>query len=638
LEFDAAIEKDPRLLAHDLTELAAESATLALPRVAYVLGDFRKQLDLSEVDPRNELRFPRSTRIYRRQAAATGAVLAAAIESEFRSADRIFAGDATGRRTRVWRYIAVRDNPFLRDRYFLEPSFHVAVLHLTENWIFYTDSGGHVILPERLASRVVAPDRFRCLLHEGAGHRLTRVTLRSANLGPGGLRSRALGAYAIGALAPSFDDHLFVCQTAEGLIGAGDESRHRYLGFAKARVSDGGLLDLEGLLAWFTALNAALEEGVRKPMRAFTRFAIPLGAPDDPTPVNILLDVNDAQELYRPNVDVDRRTEPLTFDDLCHDVDADGTFTIVTNGTPSAAKVRYDGESRRYSLSSPEVEARYVARDRTRAPSSIVRYLNEDQAFRILPRSPGVVFAGGGFYQPVVRFGPQYDDGRLDLLAALEPVPRLATITDEKGSACAPDGSGWEPGCLFDLIARRGQGTSMAVCFQDPDVLICDDMGTESADFIVANTARSFVAFVHAKASTERKLYSASALQDVVAQAQKNLRYAHPYEDVRPQKCERWHRLPWTAKGVRGQVTNRLLIGEGTGVDVWERVRGVLKSPQSRKEVWLVLGNMLSKRAFEAQLRARSPAHEAAQAAYLLEGLFSNAMSQGVHVRVFCMR
>lgn len=639
LEFDAAVEKNPRLLAHDLTELAAESIAGALPHVAYVLGDFRRQLDLEDVDIRSELRFPRSTRIYRRQPDATLAEVVAAIDSEFRAADRVFVGEAAGRRTHVWRYIAVRDNPFLRDRYFLEPSFHVAVVHLTASWIFYTDSGGQVILPDRLAGRAVQPERLRRLLHEGIGHRLTRVTLRSANVGPAVLRSRALGAYALGALAPSFDDHLFVCQTAEGLVAAedGDEGHHRYLGFAKARVSDGGLLDLDRLLAWFAALDTALEEDARKPMRGFARFAMPHAVPSDPTPVNILLDVEDAQELYEPNVGADARSAPVALDDLCHDVGADGAFTVVANGETARVEVRYDPDSRRYSLVSPELEERYVVKDPARDPRSIVRYLNEEQAFRVLPRSSGVVYAGGTFYQPLVQFGPRYDDGRLDLLAALQPVARLADITDEKGSACTTDGSGWERGCLFDLIARRGQGTVMATPLQDSDVLICDDMGTESADFIVANTTQSFVAFIHAKASAQRKLYSASALQEVVAQAQKNLRYAHPYEDARPQKCARWHRQPWTSKGVRGSVTSRLLIGTGTGLEVWEHIRGILKSPQARKEVWLVLGNMLSKRAFEAELRARSPAHEAAQAAYLLEGLTSIAMSLGVHVRVFCM-
>jgi len=177
----------------------------------------------------------------------------------------------------------------------------------------------------------------------------------------------------------------------------------------------------------------------------------------------------------------------------------------------------------------------------------------------------------------------------------------------------------------------------MVAAFQKPDLLICDDMGTESADFIVANTTQMFVAFVHAKASTERKLYSASALQEIVGQALKNLRYAHPYEDARPKKCERWHRDGWKSHKVLGQVRSRLVIGDGTGLEVWQRIRGVLKSPRARKEVWLVLGNMLSREHFEAALRDDSPAHEAVQAAFLLEGLVSAAMSLGIHTRVFCM-
>ncbi|MDT5287714.1 MAG: hypothetical protein QOF88_2603, partial [Mycobacterium sp.] len=53
--------------------------------------------------------------------------------------------------------------------------------------------------------------------------------------------------------------------------------------------------------------------------------------------------------------------------------------------------------------------------------------------------------------------------------------------------------------------------------------MICDDTGkNESCDFIIADGADRRVILVHAKASTDWRPYSASAVQEVCAQAQKN--------------------------------------------------------------------------------------------------------------------
>jgi hypothetical protein len=102
-------------------------------------------------------------------------------------------------------------------------------------------------------------------------------------------------------------------------------------------------------------------------------------------------------------------------------------------------------------------------------------------------------------------------------------------LATEKGAIGTPTGAGWANGSLFDIIDRRGQGTQLADAFVGVDLLICDDMGTETADFIAIDQGSRRVAAIHAKASPTAKPLSASALHEVSAQAVKNLGYFQPY-------------------------------------------------------------------------------------------------------------
>lgn len=91
---------------------------------------------------------------------------------------------------------------------------------------------------------------------------------------------------------------------------------------------------------------------------------------------------------------------------------------------------------------------------------------------------------------------------------------------------------------MFGLISAlnptsaREAPDPLKALLAEPDMLLCTDLGTEVADFIVTQGNR--VVFMHAKASRDRRLYSASALHDVASQAIKNLTYLQPLAEIRP--------------------------------------------------------------------------------------------------------
>ncbi|MBK7962434.1 MAG: hypothetical protein IPK04_15360 [Bdellovibrionales bacterium] len=150
--------------------------------------------------------------------------------------------------------------------------------------------------------------------------------------------------------------------------------------------------------------------------------------------------------------------------------------------------------------------------------------------------------------------------------------------------------------------------------FGSPDLMICDDMNTESADFFFADRNKKKVVFIHAKALPEGKggKISAKKMQEVISQAGKNLRYLSKFGNEAPKHINRWGVEAWSAKDVTGTVKNRIRIpsnknDQPTAQVAWQQVRTILKHPESSPEVWLVVGNTLCKQAFLDDLKNNSP-------------------------------
>ena len=76
----------------------------------------------------------------------------------------------------------------------------------------------------------------------------------------------------------------------------------------------------------------------------------------------------------------------------------------------------------------------------------------------------------------------------------------------------------------------------------DPSLCICDDMSKESADFIFADASNRRVVLVHAKASDKFREFSASVVQEVCAQAQKNMALFPTYSLQKPGNFNLWNR------------------------------------------------------------------------------------------------
>lgn len=628
-----AYDRDPRSQEYWSPAAFARS----LPR-QYLDRRFREPFDLDGASAPRDFDYPRTTRVFAVGADFDLPTLARAIEREWNDFDIDMGPTGSpDALTRVHPYIVLRNSPLLLRKAFPEFALGFTVYRRVRSYLFYYDSEGHV--PQVLTERSPIEPSSLERLYQGPHARLTSVSLRNTNLGRYDVRRRTLQAYAIGDLAPDLGDHAHFASTATGLTtaaGAGGGVVHRYVGFTNARVRDGaGSTTFDDYKDWLAELADQLDRTTTRSLTVFDRYAEAVRAPANAQAENILLDFD--QDSFRQKPQPSAASRPLHVEDLCLTVDRGGRFQLRANDQDYAVQITWRPTKRRYHLDAPELNAAYEAVSPDPRAPSLVAYLNRQQAFRVVPRgSTYSVYARGRFYRPRLALWGRVGSDRFDLLQVLEGVPQLAAIGSEKGDANStrPHGAGWAVGSLFDFIDRHAVGTSAAPLFAGIDLLVCDDLGTEIADFIAVDSHTRRVIAMHAKAFPQPKPLSASAFHDVSAQAVKNLGYFQPYFVGTPKGLARWSG-PWVSPR-EGTVTRRIRIGNVTGALAWERVRAALRDPDYTREIWLILGRGLSKTALEAARAADRPPAETIQILYSLQSTWSATSSVGARLRVFC--
>jgi hypothetical protein len=638
LEFDKLVQSTGVKIA-DFGKKMLEALSIAQPDVVYLAGRFRTALKLQSIDAEDELILPCTANILRKNSGFTMAKLLKDIDLAYSQQDRDFRVQTVGSDTSIYLYLTFSNSPLLRSKAFIECKFGVTVLRECGDFLCAFDSGGTVPGAVFDHATPVSAAHLRKLFSASGYARLTSVSLLNSNLGQRAVRSRSITAADVANIVPSFDDHSFLCRTVQGHCESIGNFVRRYVGFQHGKVTDSSERrgPLSAYLKWLDDITNNLKSA-KKPSADFSRFAADKVVPSDPAPQSILLDFTDVQDFFVTNEGEVDAGKPMQIADACCDV-TNGLFKLVANGKDCDATVKFDPATERYRIDSADLMGLYTTNDPS-LKSGVVRFLNQDQSFRVIPKSEGCFYAMGAFYSPTLRFGSAYDDDQFGLLRSMDTSASLATVASEKGLACVPNGSGWDSDSLFNIIDKQGHGYNLDLLFGTPDLIVCDDMGKEAADFIMADSSRKRVLFIHAKGSSgDHGVYAASPLHVICSQATKNLKYLARFGSEVPPNAKKWHTWNWTADGVSGKVKDRIRkkpVSVTTGLDAWQYIQSIVRNPFAEIEVWLVLGRTLKKSKFEQQLKAKHPAPEAKQAAYLLFSTMTSAASVGAKLRIVC--
>jgi superfamily II DNA or RNA helicase len=606
------------------------------PKTAYVEGRFRSEFDFKALSPLEDFQLPLRVKLLRKGPSFTLQGLVGAMIDTYEERDRAFESYSPSVDSRVIVSVDCENSPYLRNHCFLECDLHVAVIREYQDYVGFFESSGATPKDWDECHVIGTADTktLRRLFSSGGGSRITSVSLKNTNLGTSVIRSRTITAVSIASTVPGFDDHAQVCTTAEGYSDeiVGGKVR-RYVGFGSGRVSQSsvGYVPLAEYMQWLDGIDSILQSA-GSTIPALARYALEAPIPDDPQARSVLFDLEDIKEEYKT---VDDKAL-IEFEGMCVPVE-DQRFELKANSRNVTGTIQFIPASGRYLIKSPDIEALYRTSNRE-LPVNLVKYFNHTQAFRILPNTWTSIYVNGQFYKPMMRVGSKFDKNTYQLGRCLVPDPKIGNTTSEKGVSTRRKGIGWQADSLFGIIDSLGAGSAIESHFGNPDIMVCDDMGKEAADFILCDSSPKSprVVFIHAKAAAERHECSASALHVVCAQAVKNLGYMAMFSNDKPNKtknngwCNKW-RDPKI-----GSVTRRIRRGVQDTQRVWKTVQMTINNPLVEKEVWLFLGQVLSKRVFEEKISQTTPPAEALQAAYLLHATMSDVAAVGAKLKVFC--
>jgi hypothetical protein len=170
------------------------------------------------------------------------------------------------------------------------------------------------------------------------------------------------------------------------------------------------------------------------------------------------------------------------------------------------------------------------------------------------------------------------------------------------------------------------------------DWLVCEDLGDEFADFVGVDAQTGRVVFVHAKHSKDKHQIGASALYDVCGQAVKNLEFLRFGTPRLPGSPQKWNGVWKISKKGQGEfkVKTRIRGTSKTAKELRDSIISLLSAPNTKREAWLVLGGILSKKALEQAIQKHAFPPELLQCFYLVISTYSACKSVGVDLRLFC--
>lgn len=635
------------------------------PILTYLKYHFRTPLDLESIEIEKDVNFPLMINLRYLEPGFDLDEFCEKLEKGFQDEDRFFRRYDV-KKAVIYLYITFFNSPLLDNTYFIEPRLGITYLCVintdSSNWnnksglLAYFDSSGHLSLePDKVyLGKPIGPNHMKKLFSNHKLSCLTNVSLKNSYLGTIAIRARSISAAKIEETVSAFDDHAQICTNATGYsLEKSDENEdqrlRRYLGFNRGRISQsGGRCHLDEYEKWLWEIVATLNKP-RNPYPTFQRYSLEQVNVFHKTPKHILLDIREVQDSYETIGSEDiEEGQPLEIEDLAQEI-KDGHFQIQANGKQCDVLVEADPEKQRFILRSADLDSLYCRKTDQTDKRDLITYLNQEQSFRLITDAADLVYTLGGFYQPSFKVGSSFDPALFEVGQTLIPVPILGQVGEEKGNP--PTSGGWSEDTLFGIIDnlgkpvrkqnptlfewidRTGKKTTLQEQFGTPDIVVCDDMGTESADFILVDTQNLRVVFIHAKAESVNRPASASALQEVVGQATKNINFLGMFNMAKPDNLDRWNE-PWKGKGC--VVDDRIRRGPTNSETAWEKIHGVIRHPQTNREVWLFLGKILSKSAFERQLKSSPPDPVAFQAALLLHGTLCNVASVGAKLRIFC--
>ena len=627
-----------------------------MPDLQYVEGEFRPRFMLDGALTADDIRLPASAAVFEVDGRAfdkqaVGRELAEAVLNRDRFQPIPISGlpdNAAGVAYYGW-----RTSPLLTKQFFPEWTLGVCIMVRAGDLVFAHDTEGIVFDGGKLGLGRMAQQTLACAFPPGADGnavRLARISAASLDMSESAIRTQAIRTHSFETTLSDMLDPGMVPTSAYGFIGG----RGRYLGFARARIRDAfeRPRTLPEYVVWAEEVCAELAAVGRARNPVFNRYAQTTAklAESEAEPKSILLDLGGSFNEFlddRDDATMRRSLIDADHDDLCADV-TDGAFTVTIDGQQFDCRIAYNSRTGRYRIASTSLDAHFRGRtdgSGRRSASTFTQMLNREQAFRIIPQAPGMIYAGGHFHRP--RGFDPLPDGSIAQLHNVVAVPALADIKTEKGEDIYPtDRAGWRTGSCFGLMEAMalhpaGMPTppewgELGTLVQQFDLIVCDDDGQEVGDFLAIDSVARRACIIHAKASSDGHRESITGLEAVGRQALASLAFCSTLAERPIIPADRWD------SDVRANDTiltgRHRVFKNSDGLDmpgIVDAVQGALTNRAWSREVWILAARLLDRRHVEASAR-RGRTNRNWQLLMYLDSLTTACTRGNARLRVFC--
>jgi len=617
------------------------------PKFAYLDGDFKEKFNLKELNPITDLKIPLRVNFLLKENRFNIDKFVEKLNNDYLSKDFKTKKVKIDVNTYIIAYIYLINSSLLENKIFFENKFGITFIREIKDFIGFFDSGNYLPIndPKYKIGKPIKSKDLKKLFGNHKSCRLTMVSFKNSNLKKYSIRGKTISAVSIKDTIPDFDDYAQICTSARGYaidaVQNDEKEVNRYIGIKRGRISQVSdeKASIYEYINWVDGLATSIQKKTL-PIKTFSRYSRETDSPTDTTPMNILLDVNEVLNDYLTVGDVKtniERDQPLSIDELCIEIKKN-KFIIFANNNAFEVTISFEKDTKKYKLNSPDLDEYYYSKN-SKNKRSIIDYLNKEQSFRIIPKSKDNIYCYGQFYNLEIPVGKFFKKSDYQIGKILFPFEELSIINTEKGSHTINNESTWQKDCLFGVIDNLGRNSSLNPIFgNEINTMVCDDgCINEIADFILASTKNRKVIFIHAKAKKKKTPCSASALMDVCGQAIKNLFYISLGNKSEPSNINHWNE-PWSAAShVTGKVLKRIRRGSKDPSLTWAEINNIIKNPLADREVWIMLGQILSKSEFERNLGSKNPSPVAIQLLYLLQSVMIDVSKVGAKLKIFCM-
>lgn len=533
----------------------------AQPKVEYFDGKFRKRFQPGDLSTRPQVIIPPSVLV---RAAGKDFSLDAYIEDctdTLNTEDAVILGpdlNAPCQRSdtfALWVYASVRNSRFLQNTSLYEIKLETHCVVFTDGLVFMADSRGNfpIEYTEEHTASIPAEQLAR---YFDKSMRPTHVSVDSSIPYDTVARGADLRGHNLLSIPASLTDRLQICRSAKG---SSKNSGRRYIGMNRGRVrqevseAERRVFELQGFVSWAKTVATILKSKTDG-SALFQRYMPTCSPPANPIPRSLCLDLVrlDLILTLADGTACTLKTSSCSIKEEAKDNKAIYVCAFEIDGDAHAGKsiklrVEYQPSKRRFWFNKHEGVALRVEveNDDESADKSLADFLNQRQDIVLIGLEGGeIVYQGRNFYRIDYSYAEEV------LINLIERPAGAPACRSEKGSRAEvaalkqAKAAQFQANTLFRVIADQ----QINLPFND-DLLICDDLGTESADFVAANFNDQQLALIHAKAGDGKKI-SASAFHDVVAQAMKNLVYLTRTGEV-PEGVETWWRnAKWNNTGI----------------------------------------------------------------------------------------